>query len=46
MKKLILFILCLLLSSTKCSLEDCQAIAALSCEKLESESEIADIYDK
>ena len=46
MKKLILFILCLLLSSTKCSLEDCQAIGALGCEKLETEYEIADIYDK
>ena len=46
MKKLILFILCLLLSSTKCSLEDCQAIGALSCEKLETEYEIAEEYDK
>ena len=45
MKKFILLTLIFLLTSVKCSLEDCVAIGAISCEKLEEESEIPDEYE-
>ena len=40
---LVIFNLCIFF--TRCSLEDCQAVGALSCEKLKVEYEIPEEYD-
>ena len=46
MGKFYLLILILIINSTKCSLDDCKAIDTLSCEKLETEHDIPEEYDK
>ena len=44
--KVIFIFLILLISSTKCSIDDCMSLDILSCEKLESEYDIPEEYDR
>ena len=46
MRKFYILFLILIINSTKCSLDDCKAIDTLSCEKLETEHDIPEEYDK